>query len=232
MDFDVISTVHVESSTAYTLYTLTYKSANEMPGSLALNWHILIIISFIFICLTGNGVTIYVHLKSPNKYITKAYIISLACIDIFACLTFLPMYPFYDKTVDFSAEDDLFIKVFVFLHFGVAGAYNSIVCFTALDRLIAVRFHFAYTNHYKTRSYIFFTCVAVFSLYSGAIMAFYKNHRTAWHSKADIIIEIQTFFIWTVMMFCYVFIIYYLYRQGRHIRMAVGQKTNPNLDIE
>ena len=232
MDCDVVSTINDERSATYTISTLTSNRINKTSDSLALHWHILIISSFIFICLTGNGITIYVHLKSPNKYKTKVYIISLACIDIFACVTFLPMYPFFDKTVDFSAEDDLFIKLFFFLHMGVAGAYNSIVCFTALDRLIAVRFPFEYTKYYKTRTYIVFTLVAVFSLYSGAIAAFYKNHATVWKSEADLIIELQTFLIWMVMILLYVFIIYYLYKQGRHIRMAVSQKTELNLNLK
>ena len=191
--------------------------------------HVLIITSFILICLIGNSITLYIHLKNPKKYKTKAYIISLACVDVFACLTLAPMYPFVSKSAIWRPGDDLFIKIFFLLHMAVAGAYNSLLCVTALDRLIAVRFPFVYAKHYKSRTLILLSSVALFSVYSGAISAYYKNHETVYESPADSIIEIQSFIIWMMIIGFYIVIIWFLYKQGRQIRMAVGHQTEQNL---
>ena len=58
---------------------------------------VLHIVAVTFFITTGtilNGIILYIQQKKTNRSEMDIYIITLACVDIFACSVMLPQYPF------------------------------------------------------------------------------------------------------------------------------------------
>ena len=122
--------------------------AKHEIGHLAWYWHILIIILIDICCLIGNGVTLYIHIMNRKKYTSWKYVVTLAAIDIFACLFLLPFYPYTNQSVIFTKNDDIFVKAYFGLNVITSNGYTSMLNVTAVDRLFAVCYPIIYRKCY------------------------------------------------------------------------------------
>ena len=128
-------------------------------------FHILMITSYVFICLcgfVGNGLVIYVVLRFSNmKTVTNLYILNLAVSDVL----FLTSMPFLATTtiLKYWIFGKAMCKIY-FVFFSI-NFFTSVLTLTAMsvDRYLAVC-HPVSSVKYRTTRIAFFVCVSIWSV--------------------------------------------------------------------
>ena len=178
------------------------------------DWQIFIIIFIGLFSLFGNGGTIYIHMKQNKKYQGKIYVISLACIDIFACLTVLPLHPYIEKSLIYAEDDTLLVKISYSLSGFVLLCNLYILVLVALDRFLAVYFVSLHNLKMNVRAICLVAIVIICAAIAGILTLIYRNSDRSdpMNMKIDKIMVNALMTAFVLIVVIYAMIIYKLYR--------------------
>ena len=112
--------------------------------------HIFAVVFIVFTGTIGNGIIIYITIKTQSIKETDIYILALAFIDLAICLIICPQYALFIKYFEMFKNNQPFmmLQLFACLTFSMLTC-TGVLSAIALNRVYAVFLPFAYTSSTK-----------------------------------------------------------------------------------
>ena len=177
---------------------------------------VVIVLSYVIVCLVTNSVVLYVFRKKSKKEAGKIYIVALAWLDCIACFIILPQVPFWE----FGLLPD-----YIFTRQAVLGnqMYLFVQVAMVLDRVCAVFTPFKYL---KNRDRMNRVMLAIFIVLQLCLQGFAFVRKFLIRSNLmDLIVDLSfsaTFVVGLLVIACaYPAIVCRLYSQQRRVHSTV-----------